>query len=273
MTFPTYETSLSLGEPIRLYTFTRGGGSWYYTSSDTNITIGDIVYKSAPISDSGFTQSGSRQDDSLEITMSNSEPMPMLFSATPPSTKTYITVSEMHSDDPDRQVYVSWKGTVRSVNIPKIGTAIIKCASLLSDLTSNGLRKVWGRECGNCLYDHNCRVVKADYLVEVTIISVAGNGMVGAAFASLANGRFAGGTVEWQLADGTVETRGILTHASSAITVIGLFFGLSVGDVVNAYPGCQRTWSDCSTYYSNTLNYDGEPYMSGRSPFDGDPVF
>jgi hypothetical protein len=55
--------------------------------------------------------------------------------------------------------------------------------------------------------------------------------------------------------------------------MFGLADGLYYGLAVNAYPGCNRTTTECVDKFDNLDNYGGVPDLPGKSPFDGDPVF
>lgn len=272
MTFDAYELSLSQGEPVVLYEFNRGGAITRYTSADRNIVIADNTYKSIPISDGGITQSGDESQDTITITVISTEDVPAMFIQTPPSQILYVMIKYYHADDPDVQVVTQWIGTVSDVQINQIGTATISCRTITASFDHDGGDLTWGRSCNHILYQPGCFVDPADFETDIVISAVTTTGIVSAGFTRWAAPRFAGGYVQWTNTDGSIETRGIVTHAGNAVGIIGFTNGLSAGMTIQGFPGCNLTPDDCR-FFANLPNFGGYDSMPGRSPFDGNPVF
>lgn len=88
-------------------------------------------------------------------------------------------------------------------------------------------------------------------------------------------GGFAGGFIEWESEAGVLERIGIESESAGSVVVLGSTQGMSlgVGGSFRAYPGCNRTASQCNTKFGNLLNFGGINHLQGKSPFSGDPIF
>jgi hypothetical protein len=60
--------------------------------------------------------------------------------------------------------------------------------------------------------------------------------------------------------------------AGGALTIDNIGPGLAVGLVVTAYPGCNRSMTNCIAF-GNLLNYGGQPYIPTVNPMNGNPVY
>ncbi|HEX7375153.1 MAG TPA: phage BR0599 family protein, partial [Steroidobacteraceae bacterium] len=77
-----------------------------------------------------------------------------------------------------------------------------------------------------------------------------------------------GGFVEWQRADGLVESRSIMAASGSTVTLLYGGQGLAVGLGIVARPGCEHSWAACLAR-GNTINYGGSVYKPVQNPYDG----
>lgn len=281
MTFDSYEEGTSTGRPIVLYKFTRGAQEWLYTSADapfvhaaTPLTAADI-YAPVAISDGGIVQSNEPTQDTVAITMPWGLPLPSLYIGMPPAQSVAVRIFRTQMDDPDGVIQLSWVGTVTAVKKSSPGEATLQCNTLAHSFRRNGLRLGWQRTCPFVLYDpRTCKVVKASFATPATISAIVGNTITATAFASLASGKFASGFVEWAVDGlGTYERRSIESHAGNQITLMESAEGLTVGQTITAYRGCDRLIQTCQDDFNNRLNSGGVPMLPGRSPFDGNPVF
>jgi hypothetical protein len=124
------------------------------------------------------------------------------------------------------------------------------------------------------LYDPaTCKVDKADFRVDGTVVAAHGQIVTCDEFAGFADGWFTGGFIEYLLPTGFLETRMINRHLGASVRVLSPVLGMAAGDPVVAYPGCKRTVRACIDKFNNYDNYGGFPHIPGRSPYDGQPVF
>lgn len=279
MSYELIEVSSGAGRPVFLYEFSIGLKRWCYTSHDQTlavkspITLKTETYHAIYIDDSGVKQTGEAQTDSMKISMPFSEPVPQLFQVTPPANPIVVRRLSKHIDDP--MAIVNYVGFVTQVNATEPGKAEVECLTLSPTMQRNGLRLGWQRSCPYALYDQGtCKVNKDQFRAPATI-KTASNGIITAlAFANYPNGWFRGGYIEWvDKYTGATETRGIDDHDKDSIRLLGKSDGLSEGIDVVAYPGCPRNVDACRNKFRNYDNYGGFPFMPGKSPFNGDPLY
>lgn len=271
MSFDFFERSNALGQPIALYDFELGPHHWRYTNAEHDVPALGEVYEAVAISDDGMTLSGDTQNDDIVIKLPASVPFAKLFIGTPPSMPMYVTIR--FKDRADEQVPV---GMVCEVKAGKRVSTVefeITCKSISSSLNRNGLRLSWGRGCPHALYDRGCKVNPALYATAIQIQGLTGNSVESSALAAIAHNYLSGGYLEFDLMAGVKERRAIERHAGAIITLLGNTDGLTVGDWIVVYPGCDRTTPTCQLKFNNLSNYGGFPHLPNKSPFDGDPVF
>jgi uncharacterized phage protein (TIGR02218 family) len=131
----------------------------------------------------------------------------------------------------------------------------------------------WGRGCPHALYDRNCRADPAAFAIAIAVEGLTGAAIVSSAVASLPANYLAGGYFEFPLMAGVMERRAIESQSGSTINILGTTDGLTIGNWVTVYPGCDRVSSTCESKFNNLVNYGGFPHLPTKSPFDGDPVF
>lgn len=272
MSFAQYETSLESSRPIRLYQFQRGPIKWGYTDADRNITHQSITFRvmEGGISDDGIRQSEDAQADTLRLTVPQSLDVAQMYRVIAPSQTVYLTIFDLHYGD--NGYLVSWMGQIVGVRFLESMTAEIQCQTLATTLERTGLRKTWSRQCPHTLYDNDCRVQRNDFKMTGMIDRLDSVSIGFAPAAGRPNKYYAGGYVQWTSQYG-LEQRGIEAHTSDLLTLFGGTFGLANGQEIDVFAGCDRTINTCDETFNNVPNYGGAPYMPGKSPFDGTPVF
>lgn len=273
MSFSSREQSLAAGQPLRLYQFSRGVIRWSYNSSDRNITHLNQTFRTLPggISDDGIRQSGEAQVDLLKITAQADLDVASLYRNVPPSGEVALTIFDLHYGDTD--YVVSWVGSIQSVSWPEPDRCQLLCQPLSARMSMQGLRQGWERACHRSLYDPGCKVDRNLYRINTSILSLTGAAISNGVFASYPAGYFTAGWVEWGIGSGEYDRRGIERHAGSDLVLLGGTAGLSPGQALRVYPGCDQTITTCAARFNNHLNYGGIWHLPGRSPFDGNPVF
>lgn len=278
MAFDDFEVSDDKGRPIALYQFRWGGTLWKYTSADTDQWYPDDSeegnrFRAVSMFDEGMVQGGSSENDFIVHGQSDL-PIVLLFADSPPTAPVWLTVRRKHPDDPDNEAPVYWVGRISNVvRTENQAEADIRGISIGKLLKSGGLRLTWNKNCPHCVYDSGCRVDPDDHAYEVEVEEVSGS-MVTLAEATVpAEGTFTGGFAAWNR-QGEIERRGIEQAVSSTVLkILGRAAGLSPGDTITLYPGCDQTVSTCDEGFDNIANNGGFPFMPEKSPFDGTQVF
>lgn len=270
MTYDARETGLQTGQPVELYEFRHGTTLYRYTSADTDQVFDSATYAAAPMSRNAIEATHEMARGALKIDCARTLPLLDLFMPLPPGDVITVTVRRFHRGDAESAVI--WMGRVLNVSWDGL-RANIHCESIYTSIKRPGLRRMYQKQCPHVLYSANCGVNRAAYKVTRTVQSIAGLAITFDDMGSFAAGRFAGGYVEWSGGGANVERRAIRDHSGGVITVNFQPVGLSVGATVDIYPGCDHTTATCNSKFDNVLNYGGMPYIPGKNPFDGTPIF
>ncbi|WOE76325.1 phage BR0599 family protein [Alterisphingorhabdus coralli] len=266
MSFDSQEISNASGRPIFFYEFYWGQSRWFYNSSDRNLQLDGISdeYVAAPITNDTFTFGGQEQED-FKIDMQADLPVPALFRGTPPSEPVRVVVLRKHADDLETTVFFA--GRVNNVKRDDEGKATLFCSAGRSG--RGGLRLTWSRTCPHMLYDSQCKVDREAFAVQTTITALSGNSFTIAAEANADITYFNGGIIAWDAdGNGTLEQRTIERGISTTeFLIFGRSDGLSVGQAITLYPGCNRRPETCNDKFNNMANYGGIAQMPGESPY------
>jgi len=271
VSFNTPETSNEDGQPIGLYLFAWGNTTWAYTSADREITVDSVTYLPLAISDEGLVQGASGHKE-FTIHAPSSEPVAALFRGTPPSQSVTIVVRKKHASDAEAPIH--YIGKIANVHrSPDGGAVSIICRN--PGIRRAGLRLTWCRQCPYFVFDASCRLEKAPFAVTREITAIDGDAITLDGAALAASPYYNGGFIEWD-ADGlgTIERRGVeLTVGANQYQLFGRADGLTVGQDVTIYPGCDGLAETCDVKFDHLADHGGFEFLPGRSPFDGNQVF
>lgn len=288
MGFNTGETSDQDGRTIALYEFQVGDTDTFfrYTAADRDITIGtgddEVTYTAVAIGDEGASQGGGDgNSDTMAITIDCTLDLATLYDGPPPSDKVWVTKRELQADDEDGEAIVRWKGSVGSTSWRDAASKTLNCKSMLTSLSSGGLRLCWERNCPHMLYGPGCGLDKEDFAYD-TVISLPNIGGFGI-IPILSDGMtLAGGFFTYTGPRGFKERRFIYRYDAAFLLAgwpgtayyIGATPGLVDAQAIRVYPGCDHTdgTQGCG-FFDNHANFGGFKYQPGKNPFGGDPVF
>jgi uncharacterized phage protein (TIGR02218 family) len=275
MSFSAREISTADGQPIRLYDFHRGLRHWCYTSADRSISYGGRTYLPAGISDDGIRQTGEASADTLVVSGSTDAMSSLVtrWRGVGPSSEVWLHIRDTHYGDDEAPV--SWVGLVKDVSPEDAATTKITCTPLSASLDLPGLRLTWGRTCPYALGQRGCWVELDDFRCDVVIDTLDGATLTVPAAAAYGDDYFSAGFVEWPADDesGENETRGIERQLGATLTLLGGTEGLSQGQAVSIYPGCDLAIATCNDKFGNLLNCGAVKDLPEESPFDGNQAF
>jgi uncharacterized phage protein (TIGR02218 family) len=180
-------------------------------------------------------------------------------------------VRERHQGDGDAPVV--FVGEIDTYSQTGLQEGRFTAQPLSASFNRNGARLAWTRQCPHALYDWNCRAPKETFAVTGTLDAVLGIHVNSPAFDAYPDGWFTNGFMEFPLYDGVLERRAIINHIGPTLALLGTTQGIEVGMMITAYPGCNRTSSDCLTKFNNLANFGGFEHLPGKSPFDGNPIY
>lgn len=270
MSFDAIEKSADQGRPVELYTFQRDYQAWRYTSADRDLVIDGATYVSRAITRSSIESTPEMARSNLKITAPRDLEVADLYRISPPTLAVTLVVRQYHQGDGEQATI--WAGRISTVDFVGIA-AEITCDPVFTAMRRVGLRRLYQRQCPHVLYGAACRVNREVHRVDGVASSVSGAGVSVSAASAHANGWFSGGYLEYEVELGIPERRFISDHVGSSITLNTRPEGLSDGQAVKLYPGCDHTTASCTTKFSNILNYGGFPYFTTKNPFGGNPIF
>lgn len=270
MTYNDSEVSITGGEPVELYEFRRGVDTWRFTSASSDISHGGFTYDKAQIEREEISNSPEINRSGLEVTVDNNNPVAHLFKLQPPGAVVSVTILRIHRGVADSVVV--WVGRVLGC---KWGTAD---ASLQTESSSTsrkrlGLRRRYSLSCPHVLYGLGCNVSRLAFKTLGTVGAISENVITVGEASGQPDGYWNGGYIFWQAAAGEVDYRMVDTHVGSTLTLTFKVHGMSVGNTVDLFPGCNHTMDHCENRFGNILNYGGWPFQPEINPFDGTLIF
>ncbi|MBE9577842.1 phage BR0599 family protein [Moraxella sp. K1664] len=279
MSFADFETSLQNAQPIRLYQFSRGAWRWGYTSADRDVRFQNMNFVSllGGIKDDGIRQTQDSGGDLLTLTVPSSCDLAQMYRHFAPAQTVNLTIFDLHYPElasTEQGAYLAvWKGFVVGVKFVGDHTAQVQCQNLSVSLERTGLRKTWSKLCCHQLYGKGCNLDRQAFMSEMTVVAVDSS-FVDVVLPSdkSSDDYFTGGYVQWSSEYG-IEQRGIERQLGNRLQLFGGVQGLTVGQNIKVFAGCNRTFTACQSKFNNTDNYGGSPHMPHKSPFDGTPIF
>lgn len=269
MTFDARESADLGGAPLLLFDFWRQSVHWCYTTADRAVTWQNQVYVPIAIDMDAIQATQEIRQQTRTITAPRDLPVAQQFQLTPPTDPVNLRVWSMHNGDTDAEV--EWNGRVSQVSWS--GSVVkLSCDPISAGFRVLGQRLRWCRGCPYALYGDGCGVDAEAHKVVSPITAVSGTTLQSVAFQTLPDGRFTGGFISWSNADGIIDHRSIESHVGTSIVIDAQSPDFVGGLQLNAYPGCNKTTTDC-TYYDNLPNFGGAPDIPDQNPTDGSIIF
>lgn len=269
MTYTAKENSTYDGQPNELYQFVRNGQSWRYTSADEDKTIESIIYSSASLTRTKLEQNQEMSRNPITVSIDKNASFVQQFRGAPPSDVIQLTIFRYHEGD--SEVVTIWIGRVVNIRL-KERIAEIRCEPIFTAMKRPVLRRRYQTTCPHVLYGAQCGVLSSSFSVITSLLSVSGTTLTASAFGTHPDGYFSGGYVEWEV-DGNIETRPIINHVGTAITVNFPFQGMPSNATVKAFPGCDHVLATCNTKFNNVENYGGQPFFPSKNPMNGTTIY
>jgi uncharacterized phage protein (TIGR02218 family) len=265
MSFLNREKSPCSGHPIELYRFAMGEKLWMFTSADHEVELSDEEkYQPVYIKRGGFIRGGDTRKATLDIEIMDSNPVAMLFRAGWLPQSMIVTVYRRHYED--NESVMLWKG--RIINCKWAGSA----ATLTSEpaytlFRRAGLRRVYQIGCPHALFGPDCRLDESTWAVSGNVAAIAGNTITVPMTSGFASGYFVAGMIK-----AGDEYRMITGHEDGQITLLDAVAGLTTGQTITLWPGCDRSTACCTARFNNLDNYGGLPFLPKKNPFSGDAL-
>jgi len=267
MTFDSLEASG--GTPLEAYLFQVGHTAWRYTSADADVVIDEEMYTALPIARGGIVLTQNAAKTSLEIKIARNHPLMVVFVAGSVGGVMSFTLFRGHRTLEDW--YTVWKGRVITWGFDG-SEAKLQCESIFTSMKRPGLRLQWQYMCNALLYDERCGVDRGGYAASGQISVITGLNLTIPGLSAYDTGHFVAGYLRAGL-----FSRMITGHNGDVIQIDRPIVGLTVGNSVMVYAGCNHTMDHCankfdsvsSTGPGNLDNYRGYPWIPLANPFSG----
>ena len=260
MTFDSRETSTHGGQPVECYRFSLRGQVWLVTSAERDIVLPSGTYTPEVISNQGADQTREVAQSTMEITLPGTSPIVAGHRQQVPSGQLGLVLYQAHRGEESAAV-VRFVGTIASVRFEG-ASAILECAPLNAAFSRSIPRTTFQSHCIHALYGSGCGVSAGAFRDAATLSSVVGNVIQSATFAGRPDGWYSNGWVEGP--DG--EIRWVVSHVGNTVTLVTALPGLTAGQSVFAYAGCDRTEATCAAKFSNLANHLGFPRVPFKNP-------
>lgn len=265
MSYATLESSTQDGSPVELYVFVQGTQTWRLTSAAEAVTYQSVEYTPSSVTRDRIKQTSDPLKDSLKLEFPRGDIFASQFLGFAPDIVTAVTVFRGHVGDGEFTPY--WKGRV--ISAVASGNRIqVACESVFSSVQRPGLRARYELTCRHALYSARCGVNLEASRVAGTAAAVSGV-TVSVSEADLYDGGyFTGGMIKAP----DNSTRFIVNHVGATLTIQRPIAGLSAGQAVSLYPGCDHLHTTCRLKFDNLDNFGGFPWFPTRNPYDGSSI-
>lgn len=259
VSYNTAEISDYAGKPVELFRFAHGVSVWRHTSGDVPVTGPDGSYTPEAIIAESISRGREWNSGGQDITVDYLHPVAQLFAGDRPREPVGVTVYSMHRGETD--LPVKFIGEIQGVKFAG-RSVVISCVPYGYRFKKKLPWLRYSSRCPLALYSARCGVVRESYRLRVVVTGVTVAVLDSASFASEVDGWWTGGYV--QTLEG--ETRGIIDHAGTAIT---LEYPLDVeaGQTIDVFAGCDKALATCRDKFVNVANHLGFHLIPTRDLF------
>ncbi|MBN2317925.1 MAG: phage BR0599 family protein [Acidobacteria bacterium] len=269
MSYDSKEQSTSSGQPFELYLFQTQDKAWRLTSADEEKIYQGASYKPEVVSRTNTSANSEVKGGHIKVTLPKDHELTQLFISYIPDTPLTLVIFRGHEGEPESEMKVAFTGRVLLGRFTAGDTCELDCAPDTEILKRPIATACFQRQCNRVLFDPGCGLSGAFWKVSGTVLSISGDGLTVtiAACSGKEDGWFALGHIEKGY-----DRRMVLSHTGDTVVLINPLIGLSVGDTVNVYAGCDRSYggdNGCVTKFDNGVNFMGWEWIPGRNPFAG----
>ncbi len=242
--------------------------SWSYTSYEEAISgitgyTGVTFQPLAGINHGEVRFDSEKSSGTLKVTVGRDHPIAGLFLAGYPAGTIYCRVLELASVG--GLASIIWRGRIRACEFQEL-TAELTCTSGNEKLARMGLGIVQGTTCQWSVYTPlvngvGCGVNRAPYERTGTITAISPDGLTLTTTLSEAAGYFKAGRVK---VDG--QLRMCVSSSGGSLVLRSAFGGISVGDSVTAWKGCDRSGTSCKSF-GNYAQFSGDELPDPKNIF------
>ncbi|ATN93315.1 FAD/FMN-containing dehydrogenase [Marinobacter phage PS6] len=259
---------------VELYTVNYDFNRWHYTSADEDVYVSPLTFRAVPIDRGNVEISTDDTTASFTVNCALDLEFLELFRVSPPSGLVTLKC-ERYDLESETVVEVIFKGRIINVGIAEgEGQVNVSCESSSQAIRRMGLRRHYQYGCPHMLYGADCGVDRGQFVTVGPASNITGGTIDMTAVAGKDDGYYAGGYIEYTHSTlNTTERIAVSDSTGITLTLFSFPVGLSAGDEVRAYAGCDRVLATCDQKFNNAENYGGMPFIPTKNPFGNDPLF
>lgn len=122
-------------------------------------------------------------------------------------------------------------------------------------------RRLYQPGCLHTLFDGGCGLTKASFAVAGAVDGTSTTTVIDCNLSNPA-GHFALGTVTFTSGPNNGQTRSVKAYTPGSLVLASPLPSAPIsGDTFNAFPGCDKTLSTCTSKFANKANFRGHPYI------------
>lgn len=249
---------------VRLFELTHAGFTYYYTNHPTEIQPygGGQVYTPKYIDFSDLEQNLALDPVQFVLTL---EPLDWLNESFASRDQILLNykMARLVSETEFTDELLMFQGEI-SYRAVKSSEGLFNCPFLSSKLLAlqQQLLKVSVQKlCNNRLFDEFCALVKEDWRVDGTALTVSGSTVTATALGTKPDQYFYLGELVLEKA-GKTYSRLIINHQTTSILLQYPILQLEAGDPIKIYPGCDKKAETCLSKFNNIMQFTGMPYLS-----------
>jgi len=269
MTYDATETSRHEGSPVELYEFSQGSTLWQWTSAAVEQISGSSIYEPIFISRNEINQSQEDHAGNIEVLVPRDNAIAALFVPYVPTVPIGLTIRRRHRLDGDDETVIAFVGTVLSARyLSGESRWALTCGPISEAFRRTIPLALYQKQCNKALYSPECGANQETFKRTATVTGVDGFDVTSDDFISTENpdGWFNNGWAQ-KLQDPN-DRRWIINHVGDRITLMNPFTSLDVNDVLEVFPGCQRTEEVCRVKFDRLPEHLGFPRIPEKNPFN-----
>ena len=267
MSYLDYELSDNNAQPIEGYEFIGTYAIYRYTSADVPITINGHLYSPIPCERSNLL-TGTQVDDNVDLTIvmpaTTQIVLDYAFNVAPPDLM--CNVYRVHRGSNYAQDWILyWTGRVHNFSIEDHKASLSIPSTFGMSLAGNVPTSFYQTVCNHVLFDSHCKVNRALFQFNTTILAINGLVIRLAAIPPFPDQTIVGGQF---LSTVKPEQRMIMTQTADIITLnYRLSAFVKIGDAVQVSAGCDHNSTTCQNKFNNKVNFGGFPFIPNYNPF------
>lgn len=253
-------------KPVELYKIWNDTETlWTYTNGDVAVAYDSDTYSPVTLQRSLVKYNSQLEVTTMTITASSVAEPAVNYVAINPVELLWISVIKLYRDVAliEANADVVFIGQIKNVSFKGV-SASIECVGFEHFLQKTIPTWRYQLTCNHQVFDDFCTLVKADYKTTETItLDATKLILTGAAFGDEDDGYFIGGEVVFGQ-----ESRAIVEHVDTEITIMYKFVDLASTDSVDVYPGCDGQIETCRDKFASTNknNFLGMPFIPLENP-------